>query len=319
MRYLFKSFLADDIESYLELRQSLGNERATFARRLHSFDAFCVDQYPDTKILTKEIAESWCTLRNDEKETTLMQRITILRGFAKYLCSIEKPAYVLPYSYSCRRQSFVPYLYGTSELKKFFYGADHLPPHPLSPHREYIAPVLFRILYCCGLRPQEVRWLNRQHVNLNEGTLFIEASKQNKDRVVAMFSELTDLCRKYDIIMQTKLPERKYFFQNPNGSPYTASWIQNQFFRCWRTAGFSFGSNHRPRVYDWRHNFATNVITKWMKEKRNVSALLPYLSTYMGHASLEYTAYYIHLVPEHLCSSGITDWNCNLEVPDYED
>lgn len=319
MKYLSKGFLASDIELYLEFRQSLGNERETFARRLYSFDAFCVEQYPDSKTLTKEIAESWCTLRNGEKDTTLNHRITVLRGFAKYLCSIEKPAYVLPDSYSCRHQPFVPYLYGISEMKKFFYGADYLPPHPLSPYREYIAPVLFRILYCCGLRPQEVRWLKRQHVNLDEKALFIEVSKQNKDRVVVMSSELTELCRKYDDIMQTKLPEREYFFQNPNGDPYTATWIQNQFFRCWRTAGVSFDSNRKPRVYDWRHNYATHVITNWMKEKKDVRVLLPYLSTYMGHASLEYTAYYIHLVPEHLRPSNITNWNCYLEVPDYED
>lgn len=319
MKYLFNSVFADDIESYLDLRQSLGNERDTFARRLHSFDVFCVAQYPDSKLLTKEIAEDWCSLRNDEKQTTLLHRITVLKGFARYLNSVTKPAYIIPDGYSHRHQTFLPYLYGESELKKFFYGADFLPPHPLSPHREFIVPVLFRILYCCGLRPQEIRWLKRRHVNLDDGTLFIEQSKQNKDRVVAMSAELNDLCSKYDIIMQKKLPGREYFFQNPNGRPYSAPWIQQQFFRCWRTAGVSFSPETRPRVYDWRHNYASKVITNWMHEGKDVSVLLPYLSTYMGHASLTYTACYIHLVPEHLHPSNITDWNCNQEVPDYED
>jgi len=319
MKYLFKSFLAADIESYIELRHSLGNETNTFARRLYSFDTLCVEQYPESKILTKEITESWCTLRNDEKEITLNHRITVLRGFSKYLYSIGKPAYVLPDGYSCRHQPFVPYLYGISEIKKFFYGADHLPPHPLSPNREYIVPVLFRILFCCGLRPQEIRWLKRQHVNFDDKALFIEASKRNKDRVVAMCPDLNDLCRNYDIIMQEKLPEREYFFQHPNGRPYSATWIQLQFFKCWKTAGVSFALDHKPRVYDWRHNYATHRITKWIHEGKNVSVLLPYLSTYMGHASLEYSAYYIHLVPEHFCASNIADWDCKMGVPEYED
>ncbi len=94
MKYLFNSVFADDIESYLDLRQSLGNERDTFARRLHSFDVFCVAQYPDSKLLTKEIAEDWCSLRNDEKQTTLLHRITVLKGFARYLNSVTKPAYI---------------------------------------------------------------------------------------------------------------------------------------------------------------------------------------------------------------------------------
>jgi integrase/recombinase XerD len=315
----FNSFFADDIESYLDFRQSIGNERDTFARRLHSFDVFCIAQYPDARLLTKEIVEAWCTLRDDEKQSTLLHRITVLKGFAKYLNSIAKSAYIIPDGYSCRRQAFVPYLYETAELKRFFSGADLLPPHKLSPYREYIAPVLFRILYCCGLRPQEVRWLKRIHVDLDDGTLFIEQSKQNKDRVVAMSADLNALCQKYDIIMQKKLPGREYFFQNSNGCPYSASWIQQQFFRCWRTAGISFGPGKRPRVYDFRHAYALKVLTNWMHEGQNISLLLPYLSTYMGHSSLEQTAYYIHLVPEHLQFFNQTNWNCNLEVPDYED
>ena len=134
-----------------------------------------------------------------------------------------------------------------------------------------------------------------------------------------MSTDLSLLCRKYDHIMQRQLPEREYFFQNPNGKPYSATWIQQQFFRCWRTAGVSFSSGQRPRVYDWRHNYATKVIINWMHEGKDVSVLLPYLSTYMGHNSLNYTALYVHIVPEHLRPSTITDWNCSLEVPDYED
>ncbi len=32
-------------------------------------------------------------------------------------------------------------------------------------------------------------------------------------------------------------------------------------------------------------------------------ALMPYLSTYMGHVTLEETLYYVHLLPERLKSS----------------
>lgn len=47
--------------------------------------------------------------------------------------------------------------------------------------------------------------------------------------------------------------------------------------------------------------------------------MLPVLSGYMGHTSLEDTAYYIHLVPEHLTNTGLISWNCIPEVPAYED
>lgn len=47
---------------------------------------------------------------------------------------------------------------------------------------------------------------------------------------------------------------------------------------------------------------------KWLDEKEDLYALLPYLSAYMGHAHLEDTAYYIHLLPEKLMRTAAIDW-----------
>ncbi len=318
-QYQFKSSFAEDIVLYVNLRCSLGNAEDTYARRLYSFDGFCAEKYPEESSLTRQIAEAWCTLKSNEKANTLQFRTNILRGFAKYLVSIGKTAYILPDGFAGKSEPFIPYLYTDDELNVFFFSADKLPPHSLSPYREYIIPVLFRVLYCCGLRPQEVRNLKTNDVDLSEGTFYIVDSKRNKDRIVAMSPELQALCSKYDSLIDERLPHRTYFFQNPSGGPFTASWIQNQFFKCWKYAGISFSKGYRPRIYDWRHNFATRIIIQWMNEKKDVMNLLPYLSTYMGHSSIEYTAYYIHLVPDNLKASDLTDWICNQEVPVYED
>jgi integrase len=319
MKYQFKSFFANDILGYIKLRVSLGNEEDTFARRLKLFDTFCVENYTEKTILSMEIAENWCTKKSNEHTNTLKLRTNILRGFSKYLVSIGKEAYIIPDGFTCKGARFIPYLYNDIELSDFFKSADQLPPHPLSPYRQYVVPVIFRVLYCCGLRPQEVRLLKVSDTNLVEGTFYISDSKRNKDRIVTMSEELCNLCIKYDTLMKDKMPSREYFFQNPNGEPFRIAWIQQQFFRCWKFAGITFTKNHKPRVYDWSHNFATRVIISWMDEQKDVMNRLPYLSTYMGHSSLEYTAYYIHLVPGHLKYSTLTDWNCSQEVPNYED
>ena len=60
-------------------------------------------------------------------------------------------------------------------------------------------------------------------------------------------------------------------------------------------------------------------IKKWFAEGKDIASMLPVLSGYMGHTSLEDTAYYIHLVPEHLTDTGLISWNCIPEVPAYED
>ena len=319
MKYTFNSAFGDDIKSYVQLRCSLGYEEDTYARSLHSFAEFCCRYYPSSCCITQEIAEHWCTLRPNEKSGTLQLRTRILRNFTKYLISIRKTAYIIPEGFVGGREPFIPYLYSDAELTSFFEATDKMPPHKLSSFREYVIPVIFRMLYCCGLRPQEVRHLKTEEINLSDGSLYISDSKRNKDRIVVMHSELLQLCIRYNNLIEEKIPQRTFFFENPNGGEYSAAWIQQQFFRCWKYAGISFKKEHHPRVYDWRHNFATHKIIQWMNEGKNVTNLLPYLSIYMGHDSLEYTAYYIHLVPSHLTSSHLTEWSCKIEVPDYED
>jgi integrase len=62
------------------------------------------------------------------------------------------------------------------------------------------------------------------------------------------------------------------------------------------------------RVYDLRHRFASAVLNRWLDNKQNLGAKLPYLRAYMGHGSLSETAYYIHLLPENLVKSSGIDW-----------
>jgi integrase len=43
-----------------------------------------------------------------------------------------------------------------------------------------IAPVLFRLIYTCGLRPNEGRELLRENVNLDSGELYVTNTKKKK-------------------------------------------------------------------------------------------------------------------------------------------
>lgn len=63
-----------------------------------------------------------------------------------------------------------------------------------------------------------------------------------------------------------------------------------------------------------RHSFATRTLMRWIDEERDVMALMPYLSTYMGHVSLEETLYYVHLLPERIKSSPGIDWDMLSDI-----
>ncbi|MGL5437760.1 MAG: tyrosine-type recombinase/integrase [Lachnospiraceae bacterium] len=320
MRIEYTSNFAAHIEKYIQFKCSVGYSENSYRFRMKQFDRFCAQRFPKADAISEELVLEWSHLCNGESENNCIQRMIALKGFLDYLDATGIKTYLIPEKWIGRLKPCIPYLYSNDELECFFRGADTLPAHPLSKQRELIAPVVFRMHFCCGLRPQETVALRCRDVDLQDGTLYIADSKAHKDRLVPMSWDLCRLCQKYDDVISCQFPEREYFFQRTTERiAVTAEWQGDLFRACAKHAGMEFSKGKWPRVYDFRHNFATHVIKKWIYEGTNVSAMLPYLSGYMGHSSLKATAYYIHLVPEHLTDSGLTTWGGMPEVPDYED
>jgi integrase len=58
----------------------------------------------------------------------------------------------------------------------------------------------------------------------------------------------------------------------------------------------------QPRPYDFRHHFAYANVERWMAQGKDVTAMLPYLARYMGHATVDSSYYYIHTSPDFMDS-----------------
>jgi integrase len=56
----------------------------------------------------------------------------------------------------------------------------------------------------------------------------------------------------------------------------------------------------RPRIHDLRHTFAVNAITGWQADGGDVTARLPLLPAWLGHASPAGTYWYLTGTPELL-------------------
>jgi len=62
------------------------------------------------------------------------------------------------------------------------------------------------------------------------------------------------------------------------------------------------------RVYDLRHRFASAALVRWLNNGAELGTKLAYLQAYMGHASLNETLYYVHILPENLVQSSGINW-----------
>jgi integrase len=59
-----------------------------------------------------------------------------------------------------------------------------------------------------------------------------------------------------------------------------------------------------PRLGDFRHSFAVSTLLAWHRDGRDVNALLPVLSTYLGHVSPASTYWYLSASPELLAAAA---------------
>jgi integrase/recombinase XerD len=303
MSFSFHSGFAQDIRAMLEFKTALGHKSGSYGWNLANFDRFCLEKFPDESILTKEIAFAWCEEVNVDNKSRY--RMYAIREFGKYLVSIGKEAFIFPSKFLPSFKAELPYIFSDEELINFFKAADEVPNCAKSPLLEYTVPVIFRLQYGCGMRPQEVRLLKRINFDFSNNTIYISESKWCKDRRLAVTDDLMDLCRRYDTIADMIIPGRTFFFQSPTGNAYPHGWLTAQFHRCWKRS--ENGNGKGPSTpYDFRHNFATQTLMRWVEEGKDLNVYIPYLSTYMGHASFHSTYYYVHLLPERLSRMDFT-------------
>ena len=191
----FISCFGKDLENMIRLKVSLGGAESTYLDRAQNFDRFCLEKYPDADCLTEPLALSWIKDAGTAARV-ILSRVAFERGFATYLTSVGKPAYVLPDRFASGRSIFVPYIFTDDELSSLFQEIDSY-QYPREPFRPILLSVYFRLTYTCGLRPNEGRTLKKQNVDLNTGEVQILNTKMQKSRVVVMSDDMHSMIRTY--------------------------------------------------------------------------------------------------------------------------
>lgn len=320
MNDVFSSNFKKDIENFIEQKHATGFLYVASQHSLKEFDRFCQTHYPKETQLTREVAMHWAERRPDEHLKTLSSRISPIRQLAKYLNRIGCEAYLIPPGIPGKIKRYVPHIFTKEELQVFFTAADHCTYRAVSPVRHLVVPVIFRVLYCCGLRSSEAIGLKVSDVNFDTGKIIIRQSKGNKDRTVMLSQDVLNLCRIYHERINSIFRERIYFFPNHRGDKYCRGFLNFTFHELWDPTNLSCICGNPPRVHDFRHSFSVKRLNLWVEEGKDVQAYLPYLSMYLGHASLVETDYYLHLVPEFFpMMTSVTEDRFAYLIPEVND
>lgn len=295
---VFQSILGSIIDGYIEEKRSVGYKYKKGSSLLKQFDTLAANKNLLEKKLPKELVLLWTEKRPNETVSTRNGRISIIRGLATYMVRLGYEAYIFPVAIiSIDRYSYVPYIFSEIELKNIFTICDSYPFSGLSPNRHLTLPLLFRVLYGCGLRISEALNLKLKDVDLNQGTLFIRDTKFGKERKVPMAGTLTERCRLYvEKIHQIESTDT-FLFPSPYGGRYKEGTIYKLFREILWKAGISH-SGKGPRLHDFRHSFAVHCLKKWVLNEEDITNLLPYLSAFLGHVDLRGTKHYLRLTAD---------------------
>ena len=293
-----KSGFAPDIENMWKVLHNIGLELKYMNVFLEEFDEYCSLYFPDIAVLTEEAAEKWihdyCTVSKQQMD----KRVRTMKHLGRYQRSIGKDAYMPLY----RIKPDVPeepYLFTEVQLINFFAAADSMQSHRRSSNKEFIFSVMFRLIYCCGLRSSEVCNLRIRDVDLQKGTLSIYHSKGYKDRIVYMNGDIMELCTQFDLYYSRRLPDREYFFQpSYTKKHYINTDVCDIFDGILKKMGFYSSLKKKPTTHGLRHLFAVNSMKKCLEAGGNFNNWIQYLSRYMGHSGIEETMYYLHMTAQ---------------------
>jgi integrase len=296
MTRTFSSQFGERIMRFVEQKHAVGHPYVDGERHVWDFDQMCAKRFPEVRELTKDVALAWAAHKEDESLCALHARLMPIREFGRYLLRTGECAYVLPVNLTKKGNRHIPYIFTETEIALLWSALDNMKPSNASPLRHIVVPAAIRLLYCCGLRPIEALKLRTADVDLEKERLYILESKGSKDRVVVMAEDVTEYYRRFDSRMRQLLPSRTMFFEHSGGRSYSRNRLDGMFQEV-RDKVFPDAGGHKPVLYDFRHTYATHRLYQWMKEGKDLTAMIPYLSAYMGHALFEDTYYYVHLVP----------------------
>lgn len=293
---ILQSKLAPSIQTFVEQKRASGYPYNCSCRVLGHLDSMIVEMFPESDTLTKEICDCWIESNHSLHQNTLLRHVTPVRQLGKYLVGSGIPAYIIPGGIPSRQIHYEAHIFTERELIAFFNSIDQCPRSPFSPLRCYVIPVVFRLLFTSGVRSSEARLLKVEDVDLDTGKIFIRKTKGWEARIIYASSDLLNLLQRYDAIVDQVYPEREAFFPNQEGTYYNKSTIDCWFHEFWDPLPeASVTKGNHPRVHDFRHTYCVYRLNKWVRDHRDLNALYPYLSEYVGHSNFSDTDYYLTL------------------------
>jgi integrase len=297
------STVDEQVESFIAFKQGLGIQMISEASALRHLRRHA-QSIGHSGPITLELALSWSRSGNDHALGYEIKRYELARRVTEYASVFDESVHRLPAGLLGKTSDRItPYIYTDEEISLLMKAASSFYSMQ-DPLRPIAYEALIGILRATGMRPFEALALEDGDFDKNRQLLLVRKAKNNKERLVPV-EEST--CRAL-ISYQDKRDELrsahscKNLIVSDGDRALSLASFQHAFceIRCVLLNRGEVWNRRPPRPYDLRHTYAVMRLLGWYREKEDINALLPVLATYMGHASISETYWYLTGTPELL-------------------
>ena len=296
--------LQESVCEYVQLRQSLGYKFVGEAIVLREFARYMAQQREAH--VTTAAALRFALLRPLTKSSTQSIRYGVVSRFAIYHRLHDDPLTEQPPPKLIPRgtQRARPCFYSDAEILRLLEAAKHYhSKKALLPASYYC---LFGLLVVTGMRVGEALGLEDRDIDEENAVLTIRGAKFGKDRLVPLHASTMECLRAYqktrdDLVTESNHRSAKLFLTS-RGTALSYRRVYHVYRRMRLAAGLDLSIS--SRLHDLRHRFAVETLLRWYRQGEPVDRRLPVLATYLGHASMAGTYWYLSCTPALMAAAA---------------
>lgn len=287
--------MTENVAHYVALKRMLGYKFDAQAHVLQSFASFAEEK--GERFVHDETVLAWAAAAPSGQGS--ISRLRTVRAFATAMHAEDDRHQIPPPDafgkfIKCRP---MPFLLSRTQIARILEAARDLPP-PAS-----ITPHTYRciigLLAATGMRVSEAVAL--QLTDVTTDGLVVRESKFRKSRMVPIHDSTRKALKNYLSVRNLIGGPSNHLFVLSTGEPPEHASVTRAFIKLARQTGIRGAPGQRgPRLHDLRHSFAARSLEQCPSDKASVDRHMLALSTYLGHACLADTFWYLEATPEIL-------------------
>jgi len=287
--------LREAVNGHIDLYQNMGFKYRVQAYALRSFADFA-EQRSEEFVRVDSVLE-WAASAPSVRQRH--HRLNIVHRLACALHAEDRRHEVPPTGAfgAVPRRPRSCHIFTQDEIDRLVRAASELAPQ--GSIRPITYTTLLSLIACAGLRISEA--LKLELSDLTEDGLVIRATKFQKSRLVPLDESARRSLQQYIAARRRFAPTAPTLFVSRSGGKLPYPTVITTFLILARSVGLRAGPGYAGcRIHDLRHTFAVRSLEQCPSDRRAVARHMTTLSTYLGHAHVSDTYWYLQATPRLL-------------------